>query len=229
MPERLREDGRSAVLETPARQVRVWHNRIYSFLSKHHLNLATAALLGCSLFFFLSIQPVRNRALSSNPELFQDGEMVTITRVIDGDEVRVQNDRGSTRMRLLGIQSFNDTARDLVVSEWGRVCVEFIKSHFQGQQARLRISPRGIDGEGRLLGSLYLQETGEDVALELVRNGMTQVYVRYDFTAMPQYLTVEREARAEGRGLWGSEGAARRAAAMANRWEMERLGEEPSR
>ena len=115
MPDSLPEDGLPGVWEMPTRQVRVWHNRIYSFFSKHHLNLVTAALLVCSLFFFASIQPVRHRALSSNPELFQDEQIVKITRVIDGDEVRIENAVGSTRMRLLGIKSFDATGRDLLL------------------------------------------------------------------------------------------------------------------
>ena len=227
MPDRLPDAPDSTiqqVWDTPTRQVRVWHNRIYSFLSKHHLNLITAGLLLCSLFFFASIQPVRNRALSSNPELFQQGQIVTITRVIDGDELRIENDRGSTRIRLLGIQSFDATANDLVVSEFGKVCVDYLETNYVGRSARLGISPKGVDGEGRLLGSLFDAETGKDLTLELVRQGLTLVYLRYGFDRLEEYKAVQDDAEREKRGLWASERVATRAESMLRLWEQERKG-----
>lgn len=223
-------DNPFQVFDYSARQVRVWHNRIWSFLTKHFLNLLTVGLLLASLFYFLAIQPVRNRALSSNPELFTDGETVTVTRVIDGDELRIENDKGSTRMRLLGIKSFDASANDFLVSEIGKMCVDYLENNFVGQRARLRISPKGVDGEGRLLGSLFVGEAQDrDLARELIDQGMTLVYLRYDFADLEDYQSVQQQARTEGRGLWLNERVTTRAESLLSMWQRERKAEEEGR
>lgn len=216
-------DNAMRVLEMPTRQVRVWHNRIVAFVSKHNLNVITIGLLLCSAYFFASIQPVRNRALSNNPELFKDGQRVTITRVIDGDELRIENESGSSRIRLLGIKSFDATAHDMILSEFGKVCVDFLESSYVGQRARLKISPKGVDDEGRLLGTLYVGGDEADLALDLVDKGMTLVYLRYDFGRIDEYVQVQQQAEQDKRGLWASERVAARSRSMLRLWEQQRI------
>ena len=220
-------DNAMRVLEMPTRQVRVWHNRIVAFGSKHSLNVITFGLLLSSLFFYASIQPVRNRALASNPELFKDGQMVLVSKVIDGDELRIENDAGSTRMRLLGIQSFDASANDFRISEIGKVCVDYLESNYVGQQVRLEISPKGIDDDGRLLGTLWIPgdtpgEPETDLVLDLVAKGMTLVYLKYDFAEIENYKQVQETARIDKQGLWASERVSTRAASMLRLWEQER-------
>jgi len=223
-------DNAMKVLEMPSRQVRVWHNRIVAFASKHHLNVITFGLLLCSVFFFASVQPQRYRALSNNPELFANGQTVTITRIIDGDELRIENAAGSTRLRLLGIQSFDASANDLTVSEFGKVCVDFLETNYVGAVGRLEISPKGIDDEGRLLGSLFIEQPdgGDelDLALDLVSKGLTLVYLRYSFSRLEEYQSVQQQTRQAGLGLWASDRVSARAESMLNLWAQQRRRDE---
>lgn len=219
--------GFSRVWDRPTKQARVWRNRLLSFFTKHNLNLVTAALLLASLFFYLKIQPIRNKALSDNPDLFRDGQTVKIARVIDGDELRVENDLGSTRFRLLGIKSFDAKARDLTVSEFGKMCVSYLETNYVGKNAKIELSVRGTDNEGRLLGRLVVE--GADISGELVDAGMTLVYRRYGFDKMDEYLQRQETAKQQQQGLWASPRAVTRAESLLRLWQQERDEEEAGR
>jgi endonuclease YncB( thermonuclease family) len=160
--------------------------------------------------------------------LFASGQVVGIGRIIDGDELRIENPAGSTRLRLLGIMSFDVTATDVTGSEFGRVCVDYLQG-LQGRQARLQVASPAVDNEGRLLGSLFLLNDGRDLALDLVRQGLTLVYTRYEFPQMQSYLQVQDQARQEKRGLWASERVAARAEAKLLFWDQQRRDGEAGR
>ena len=193
-----------------------------AYLAQNYLNLVSFVLLALSLFYFVQVQQLRFATLSNHPELFEDGETVTIIKVIDGDELRIRNDRGSTRVRLLGIQSFDPTARDLVLAEYGKICVDVLEQDFIGATAKLKMSETGIDGEGRLLASLFVNESKKELAYELVEQGLTIVYTKYDFPKMDEFLKLQEQAKQERVGLWTNDRVAARAESMQRLWDQER-------
>ena len=193
-----------------------------AYVAQNYLNILSTVLLLLSLFYFVQVQQVRYATLSNHPELFEDGETVTILKVIDGDELRIKNEKGSTRIRLLGVQSFDPTARDLVLAEYGKICVDVLEQDFVGVTARLKISSKGIDGQGRLLGSLFANESKKELAYELLEQGLTIVYTKYDFAKMEEYLKVQEKARSERVGLWTNDRVAARAESMQRLWDQER-------
>jgi micrococcal nuclease len=127
-----------------------------------------------------------------------------VTRVVDGDTIRVHYARKNDRVRLIGIDSpelgscyaldATITARHLV----------------GGRKVRLLgdMSQAKRDRYGRLLAYVRLSN-GRDLGLELVRAGAAAVYI-YDkpFAKLPEYITAEAEARAASRGMWGACGPA---------------------
>ena len=202
----------------------------YSYWSKHYLLLITGAFLFCSIYFFVHIQLIRWNTLADHPQLFQSGDIVEITKVIDGDELQITNALGNSRIRILGIKSFDPSARDMMLSEYGKTCVDFLETHVVTRKAKLVISSKKLDDRGRLLGRLLIEEktAGEegqtaryDLGNELVRQGLSLVYTQYPFEEMPNYLSSQKSAEAEELGIWANQRVSKHAHNLQNLWTQE--------
>ena len=62
-------------------------------------------------------------------------------------------------------------------------------------------------------------DVARDLADELLRNGYTLVYTRFDFERMGPYLRTQDEAKREKAGFWSNEGIAARATSLMTWWE----------
>ncbi len=194
-----------------------------SYVARNCLNVFSIGLLLVALFYFVQIQQLRHAALSNNPELFVDDEIVTVTRAIDGDEVRVRNSSGSTRVRILGIMSFDSTERDLMLAEYGQIAFDYLEEEIVGKEARLKLAEKRVDNEGRLLATLLVGASHDsDVAQTMVANGLTLVYTKFPFPAMDEYLKTQDAAKAEQLGFWQSQRVSARAESMLDLWNQER-------
>ncbi len=207
--------------EALVHEARARRNRWYAFFSKHYLNLFTLGLLVMGGYWFVCIQSQRLELLANNPEKFTSGETVTIENVIDGDELRISNEKGHSRIRLLGIKSFDQSARERLLSQYGKVAVDYLGDVALTKEATLHVSPKGVDDEGRLLGTLILNDSGDDLAQLMVSEGMTLVYVKYPFEKMDQYLVSQEEARVDQVGFWENRRVAARAQSLMNLWKQE--------
>jgi len=193
------------------------------FVARNYLNLFSAALSIAALFFFVQVQQLRIATLSSYPELFSDGDLAVVTRVIDGDEVRIRNSQGSTRVRILGIKSFDSTERDLMLAEYGKVAVDYLEAEAVGQEILVRLTEKKVDDKGRLLATLYKGKLhDQDLAKSMLANGTTLVFTKYPFASMDEYLQVQNIAKAEKLGLWQNERVTARSESMLNLWDLER-------
>lgn len=120
-----------------------------------------------------------------------------VTRVSDGDTVWVQPDAGGARLklRLDGIdapeicQTGGEASREALIA--------------LTLQRTLDVTVRAQDDYGRGLARLTFQ--GQDIGAEMVRTGQAWSY-RWRNSLGP-YLTEERLARLERRGLFSQEGA----------------------
>lgn len=202
-------------------------NRLVLFLQRYHLSCITAILLAASLYFFLGATTFKKAMNSSAPEQFETGQIVHIVKVKDGDEILISNPDGAkTVLRVIGIQSFAPTISDPQLSEYGKICFNYLKGITLDQDARLEVSDKVKDNEGRLLGSLYLKDADDEfktnVALDLVSKGYSLVYTRFSFPAMDEYLRVQDKAKQDRAGLWSNPTITSRAEAMINMWTQER-------
>ncbi len=210
---------RLAALTRPKRSlIRKW----IGYLAKNYINFISICLLLCSIFYFVSIQRVRMATLSSNPELFTDGEMVEVVRAIDGDEVRIKNSQGGTRLRILGIKSFDASERDMLLTEYGKIAVDYLEQEVVGKRAKLLVAEKRVDNKGRLLATLILEDNNADVAKTMVTDGLTLVYTKFSFPAMDDYLAAQNLAQSKKTGLWQNDRVAVRAQSMRNVWDQER-------
>jgi len=207
--------------------VKFSQSRTVSFLAKHNIRILTLILLAASVYFFVGAQKIRSITSASNPDLFSSGDIVNILEVIDGDEILVgDGDGGKTVLRLLGIKSFSSTVSDPLLSEYGNICFQYLKARAVGQTAKIVISSKQLDTEGRLLGTLFLKDAQEqftvDLGLELVEKGYTLVYTRFDFDDMKPYLEVQEQAKHEKAGFWSDERIKARALSLRVLWDEEK-------
>ena len=118
-----------------------------------------------------------NALTGDGPETF------LVTRVIDGDTIKLEN---------------GETIRYLLIdtTERNRELVE-------GERVRLERDATDRDAYGRLLRYVYVD--GTMVQGELVREGYGYVYSRQpDVKYLKDMAALEREARQEGAGLWAA-------------------------
>lgn len=205
-------------------------SKLVSFLGKHNIRILTFLLVIASAYFFTGAQKIRSITSASNPELFSNGDIVNIIEVIDGDEVLIGDGKGgNTLVRLLGIQSFSSTVSDPLLSGYGQICFQYLKTRTMEQKAKIEISSKRLDNEGRLLGTLFLLDTQNtytvDLALELVEKGYTLVYTKYDFANMNDYLQIQNQAKQQNAGFWSDERIQEKALSLQVLWDEERLND----
>lgn len=125
-----------------------------------------------------------------------------VRRVVDGDTFVV----GRTRVRLLGINAPESVDPRRPVQYYGKEAAAFARRLLQGRTVLLQPGRNPRDRHGRLLAWVWLED-GRFVNAELVRLGYAQVYTFPDNPDHARLLLLcQREARAAGRGLWGSGG-----------------------
>lgn len=114
---------------------------------------------------------------------------------IDGDTLRADG----RRIRLSGIDApeMHQTCRDAQGREWP--CGQEAKQQLAGLIARGKVvcAGSGDDRYGRLLAICSADGTA-DLGEAMVRAGFAVDYRRYT----EDYLAAERQARADGRGIW---------------------------
>ena len=133
-----------------------------------------------------------NALTGDGPETF------LVTRVIDGDTIKLEN--GET-IRYLLIDTPETTEEP--VDCYGREATERNRELVEGERVRLERDTTDRDAYGRLLRYVYVD--GTMVQGELVREGYGYVYSRQpDVRYLSNMAALEREARQEGAGLWAA-------------------------
>ncbi|MCH1420140.1 thermonuclease family protein [bacterium] len=201
--------------------------KLYAFILKYNIGLLSLIFLLAAAQFYREAERIRLITKPNNPDAFGDGDIVRVIDVIDGDEVLIEKDGTQTNLRILGIKSFNSTLSDPTVTEYGRICLQYLQSTTKNQKAKIKIPTKRVGGEGRLLGTLFLaDQSGQyrfDLGEDLISKGYSMVYSRYDFDLMIKYLKVENQTKLEKKGFWGNETISNRVIAMKKIWEEEKL------
>lgn len=152
------------------------------------------------------------------PDLYDHAAPPTVTRIVDGDTFELSD---GTMLRLIGIDtpevhSSPKLSRDAersdmdreTIRELGRRASAYAAELALGQPVELEYgSGRRTDRYGRTLAYVWvLDEYGRRlyrVNDRLVADGYANIYSGIPFEYSDEYLEYEREAREEGRGLWG--------------------------
>ena len=130
-------------------------------------------------------------------------------RVIDGDTIVLA---GGEHVRYIGIDTPEAARNGHPAQRMADEATQLNRRLVEGRPVRIALDVRERDRYGRLLGYVYVRDeaSGDEVFVnaELVKAGYAQVYtlppdVRYS----ELLLELERQAREQGRGLWGKHDA----------------------
>ncbi|MCA1782545.1 MAG: thermonuclease family protein [Dermatophilaceae bacterium] len=177
--------------------------------------LALFALLG------RAVLPDRTAAAQSGTD---EGVVVRVVGVVDGDTLRVSVDGVTERLRIIGI--------DAPELRGGECLAQEAASHMQrlAQSQSVRIAEDSTQADrdvyDRILRHVWLLD-GRSVGIEMLTAGLATEYT-YDapYVGVEDHVAAEDEARAAGRGLWGA-GCDGRAAESAAPGPGAALAEEP--
>lgn len=134
------------------------------------------------------------------PEGLEPAGESTVTEVVDGDTFVLADGRD---VRLVGIQAPKLALGRPNFREWPLAdeAKRALEEMTLGRQVRLLTDGRAMDRHGRVLAHAIVGDTWVQGAL--IADGMARVYGFSDNrTALPALLALEREARADARGIW---------------------------
>lgn len=143
------------------------------------------------------------------------GETVTVTRVIDGDTIKVWDGMREHSVRLIGVDTPETSLNQKTVKDgnrWGIPVGDIIQAGKEarafvvsvappGSDVRLVLDSRERDMYGRLLVYVYLPD-GQCLNEVLVREGYAIAPRQYPHRERRRYIAVEDEARQHKRGFW---------------------------
>lgn len=130
----------------------------------------------------------------------------SVEKVTDGDTIHVSIAGTREKVRLLNVNTpesvHSDASRN---TEMGKVAADYLRRRLDGAQVRLEL-PGGTkdrDNFGRLLATVFLD--GENINVELVREGLSEYYTKYGKSARydGDFKAAEKDAKAAARGVWG--------------------------
>ncbi len=125
-----------------------------------------------------------------------------VERVVDGDTFVLS---GGDRVRLIGIDTPESVHPEKPVEPFSREASAFAKRLLEGKTVRLEFDVQERDKYGRLLAYVYLED-GTFVNAELVKNGFAVILtVPPNVKHAEHFLNLQKEARENRRGVWGTE------------------------
>jgi len=129
----------------------------------------------------------------------------TVTRVIDGDTVDVNLNCKIETIRFIGMDTPETVDPRKPVQCFGKEASDNSKSILTGKTITLQFDPTQDrrDKYGRLLAYIILD--GVNIDEQLVQQGFAREYTyKIPYEYQSQFRTDQKEARAEGLGLWAS-------------------------
>jgi micrococcal nuclease len=133
-------------------------------------------------------------------------EDAVVTRVVDGDTVKVRMPGGATdTVRYIGMDTPESVKPGVPVQCYAKAASARNEQLVTGQRVRLLVGAESRDRYGRLLAYVYRGSDGVFVNAALVREGYARTLTippndRY----APRFAALQRQAQSAGRGLWGA-------------------------
>ena len=144
--------------------------------------------------------PPAGRAGPQPPSVPQLSAPRVCVRVIDGDTIELD---GGERVRLIGVNAPESVDPRRPVERFGKEASEFTRRLAEGKSVRLEYDEETQDRYGRTLAYIYLPD-GTLLNAEIIRQGYGYAYTRFAYRRTQEFVRLEREAREQGRGLWGN-------------------------
>ncbi|PHS76718.1 MAG: nuclease (SNase) [Rhodospirillaceae bacterium] len=132
----------------------------------------------------------------------KDGGIHKVVSVVDGDTVILNNGR---QVRLVGIQAPKLPLGRTNFKAWPLAleAKAFLEDLSLSQDVQVRLGDHPEDRHGRILGHLIRVSDGLWIQGELLKAGLARVYTFADNRKLgSEMLALERQARADQKGLW---------------------------
>ncbi len=128
-----------------------------------------------------------------------------VTRIVDGDTVRVRTPTGEHTVRYIGVDTPETVKPNRPVECFGKAAGEHNTRLVARQAVILRFDAEPRDRYGRLLAYVYRRRDKLFVNGELLQGGFaTTLTITPNLRHARELRALERRARAAGRGLWGA-------------------------
>ena len=130
-----------------------------------------------------------------------DGAGHQVTRVHDGDTLKVRGDSGEFTIRLVGIDAPEKSKKKREPGQpFSQKATEYLAGLVLNQS--VDVKECGVDRYGRILGIVVLE--GTDINQEMLKMGFAEAYRGKPVKGfdLAPYLDAEREAREAKKGMW---------------------------
>ena len=131
----------------------------------------------------------------------------TVTRVVDGDTIRVRRGLESEKVRLKGVDAPEIPHPEMGQynnDPFGHESKECLTKILDGRTVRLMFATAAgtpeRDRYGRLLA--YVYAGGALVNAELIRKGCARAFRKFEHPGREEFIALEAEARRKRLGLW---------------------------
>jgi len=130
-------------------------------------------------------------------------EEATVIEVIDGDTIDVLLRGKVERVRLIGVDTPETVHPFKEIEHFGKEASSYTKSQLQDARVTLEYDLSRRGKYGRLLAYVHIGERHFNA--ELISKGYAFAYLKYPFRYREDFRVLEKEAQAQGLGLWSSE------------------------
>jgi micrococcal nuclease len=128
-----------------------------------------------------------------------------VSRITDGDTIRVRIGSAEERVRYIGMDTPETHRPGTPVQCFGPEATRYNAQLVANQRVRLVLDAETRDRYGRLLAYVYRARDGLFVNAQLVRAGYAApLTIPPDVAHADDFVRLAREARERGRGLWSA-------------------------
>ena len=182
---------------------------MYNIKKRRKTAYIQLVILAVAALAFLTMRSLPRPFLNT-----QKIKVAYVSRVVDGDTLKLSD---GERVRLIGIDTpelhysnkllrdSKRTHRDIeTIQEMGKRAAMFTKGLCDKKKVRLELDVEKRDKYGRCLAYVYLED-GTFVNAKIMEEGYAQVMtIPPNVKYADYFLKLEKEARANHRGLWAS-------------------------
>lgn len=128
---------------------------------------------------------------------WREDRSALVRQAIDGDTLLLAT---GELVRLIGVDAPEREGPYTRAEPFGVEAAAFTRTAAQGRRIRLEVGPERRDAYGRTLAYVHVDDL--DLNAEILRRGLARAYRRFPHPRLEEFLALEAEARAAGRGLW---------------------------